>query len=549
MRFVDKFRDTHIGTALMMMVSAPLLEAAYAGFTSDPKAPDHGVIGDNQSQNPDPARRVFASPIASATRSRDCAMQCGECFLGRRIFVAQQTEYGNHRTHVDYLPDAKRTSGMRSHRAVVNARRYWRAIRRAQSPRRMGHRKILRTTGVAAQSATMRITGIAALMCALVGVAVAQPHQSPALVDIAAENQIKQDQLPSNAARWLQLPNAIEYSRLREQLAIAQSAFNRADCPQATEAAIAAVTSAASLQALGSLGGNKLLTVGLRIALRCADKSGDSLQAFAWARLLTIFAPTSDPDAELLARYPSADTTTTTPLLIPISAVAATGISTVSIDNDTPIRLPATLVIASGLHLVTVTNQQHAVSQLLNINKEATITINLPVDQPAFADSLQDAPATDILAKWRDEPVSAIRFPTAQEQQVLITALFTLTKSNQMIVFTGNQTAIWHRDQQGVAVLKHPWQERTAAQLVSLTEQPKRLPDKIPAKDRRAPASGVDLLLDSTVARRKPGAKAEDKTEWWVYATIAGAALIGGAALYAHDSMQDQQRITVRWQP
>ena len=71
--------------------------------------------------------------------------------------------------------------------------------------------------------------------------------------------------------------------------------------------------------------------------------------------------------------------------------------------------------------------------------------------------------------------------------------------------------------------------------------------DRIRSWNDHAPDPDRPLLVESPASRTARKDEAEKPTKWWVYAAIAGAAAIGGAIIYAHDSAGDRQHVELHY--
>ncbi len=62
-----------------------------------------------------------------------------------------------------------------------------------------------------------------------------------------------------------------------------------------------------------------------------------------------------------------------------------------------------------------------------------------------------------------------------------------------------------------------------------------------------APDPDRPLLVEPSGARGARTDQADKPTKWWVYAAIAGAAVIGAGVIYANDSASDRQRVELHY--
>ena len=75
--------------------------------------------------------------------------------------------------------------------------------------------------------------------------------------------------------------------------------------------------------------------------------------------------------------------------------------------------------------------------------------------------------------------------------------------------------------------------------------------DRIRTWNDHAPDPDRPLLVDTNEKTNEANRARKDEgdkpTKWWVYAAIAGAAAIGGAIIYVHDSASDRQRVELHY--
>lgn len=342
-----------------------------------------------------------------------------------------------------------------------------------------------------------------------------------------------------------------DLAELATALAQTQAAMASLQC--AAVAAPAARTAAlAAAAVVRGVGGGFELKTATRYQLRCADQNGHIDDAMYFAqrlrqvRALVGIAPGDDDiDRTLLARYPAIDAAIDNELIaVTITATAPNG-GAVDIWIDMQKRgvAPYHGFISHGRHsIIAATPSQAEATENMIDRRNPNITLTLPAVVAASAATAQ--PLSDevqtLLAQWRRSGLTAV------QQQRVVAAIAAASQAKRVLVFDGPASTIWHpvgTATDGAVAFAAVGRAtvRTTAELASLATRANGSQANV-----RAPASDQPLLLDSSFAART--GDRNEKTQWWVYASVLGAVAAGAAVVYFNDASNDRQRVEIRWQ-
>jgi hypothetical protein len=311
-------------------------------------------------------------------------------------------------------------------------------------------------------------------------------------------------------------------------LAEARTAYGALDCATARPAAERAIDVLAARQAAGKDDAGALRTAWAYVLL-CADHDGDPRAAqVAAARLRGLGVHRGDEagiSAATWDRFPEIDAATDRDI-VELTVQAPAG-AAIWIDHAAVGTAPLSVYVPAGQHVIAAAMPGTAVRGARRIDAgPRTGAIDVATDDR----SNPWAPLGAEVARWRraGEP------PTGAALGGLLGRLGV----RFAFVLTGDETArLWARS---------PGQR--VARAIDAAPMGEPLPlagkvsDRVAAWDGRAPDPDRPLLRDDGKDE-----KGGDHPRWWIYASIVGAVVAGGAVIYAQDTAQDRQRIEVEW--
>lgn len=334
-------------------------------------------------------------------------------------------------------------------------------------------------------------------------------------------------------------------------LELARSAFGALDCPGAVQAAETAIATLAARAASG-VEVTAQLTTAWSYLLLCRDRSGDFDGAMRAAQALRQLAPGAPasagpgaaiPDA-VWSKYPAVDVTANRD--IAALTIDADPGAVVMIDHRPAGTAPAQVFVPAGRHLVAAAQGSRRAALWIDVTTaRANVALRL------FE---QDAPLSRLaerVAAWKSQPPAGSQIATYLEN--LLTAAQgqpwnpSSARSPLLIILGPRGTQLWASDGPGL----EPTATEIAVEAAPAASPAERAAPVILALRARALLwrdRGLEpdqLLVESRdeVARQEqPRA-----TQWWVYAAIAGAVVVGGAVIVANELSEDTQRVELRF--
>lgn len=314
----------------------------------------------------------------------------------------------------------------------------------------------------------------------------------------------------------------------RKALADAERGFGALDCARAVREAEAAVLELAAAQAAGAAVGGELQQAYV-YQLLCADQGGDSGAAqYAARQLRALGAPEPPPGvtAAVWNKVPALDATVgLTRWQVDID-VAGGGGGTVWIDHAAAGSAPLAAQLAEGRHLVAVARGGAAAAvAVVAARGGAKAAVTLPAE-PA--------------GTWRaiETRVRAWRSGAAKSSPAALGALLASARLRYAVVINGRlQLEVWQRAR-GPAV--HLGNAADAIEIGALVQDAER--------ERLQPGIDPDvpLLRESPEERAAAGrSEGPSRQEWWVYAALVGAVVIGAGIVAANELGDDTQRIEI----
>ena len=321
----------------------------------------------------------------------------------------------------------------------------------------------------------------------------------------------------------------LDATRVSTALADARTAFGALDCTKASAAADRAIDDLAARQAAGLDDGQALKSAYAYVVL-CADRAGELDTALRAAGRLRALGVTSGDDvgisAATWARLPEIDVTGGE--IVAVTVEADQPDAAVWVDHAAVGTAPVTVYLAAGEHVIAAgKGGSRAATRIAVAGNKQAVSLAL-VDQHG-----KWSEVAGLIHAWRDK----VSPPT----NAGLTAVMAAAKVRFAIVLAGARTAeVW-----GKAARDPVAKKLDTGALESPMELGAIITDRVAAWDGRAPEG--ELLTETADERAAlyGGSRRETKAKWYVYASIAGAVLIGGLVIYANDAATDRQRITI----
>jgi len=306
----------------------------------------------------------------------------------------------------------------------------------------------------------------------------------------------------------------------------AEHSFGRLDCKGAVKAARTAIGLAAQRQAAGLPVPE--LTHAWAYVLLCADKNGDANAATLAATRLRALGGSTDIDATLMARYPDIDALSNR-VLIDVDVAPEVPGATIYVDFQ-----PAAgthLVLPAGEHVIAAasgTRRGHVAGSAVPSQKQ--VAIPMP-DQAGSYGALAAR-----VASWRGT------LPPPPELAAVLKAVH----ARVALIRHGDTVEAWGHA--GLAEpVRHLGGDDGTRPIADADRLAQLVADRVTAWNEHAPDPDQPILVEDLHTRAEKKAKAEDRTQWWVYATIGGALLAGAIVIYAHDQASDTQRVELHY--
>lgn len=338
-------------------------------------------------------------------------------------------------------------------------------------------------------------------------------------------------------------------------LELARTSFGELDCPAATAAAESAIALLAARGAAG-IEVSAPLSTAWSYLLLCRDRSGDFDGAMRAAQALRTLSPAGAAragqvqaiDAALWSKYPEVDATANhevAELAISVDAGADPD-ATIWIDHRPAGTSPAKVLIPAGRHIVAAAKG----------SRRAAIWIDVVSTRPAsVAIRLfdQDAPlarVSDRVAAWKTQP------PGGQQVAGYLENLLTAAQGrpwnpsshrSPLLVIVGasgdpKRAQLWASDGPGLppTATEVAFDPAAPAPLVTAVQQRTTV-----WQDRSADPD--NLMVEERTEKLQLEEPSSGKKQWWVYAALAGALVVGGAVILVNEFSDDTQRVELRW--
>lgn len=330
---------------------------------------------------------------------------------------------------------------------------------------------------------------------------------------------------------------------LRESLAAldqTRQAFGALDCA----ATIAAAERALAILAARAAAGVEVtaeLSSAWSYLLLCRDRSADFDGAMRAAQAMRALAAPGDPmaalDAALWTKYPAVDVTANRD--IAKLAITAEPGAVVMIDHQRVGASPVTAFVPVGRHLIAAALASRRTSQWIDV-AASTGDVSLRLVE-------QDAPLSRVserVASWRELPVTGPQ-AAAFLEDLLVAAQGQPwnpgSARSPLLVVVGiagdpRRIQVWASN--------GPAQLPTATEIALDLDAPQPLIAALGQRDAAWTDRAPDVVL-VTDKRTKPVSSVQ-RQQWWVYAALAGAAMIGGAIVIANETSNNLQRVELR---
>jgi hypothetical protein len=257
----------------------------------------------------------------------------------------------------------------------------------------------------------------------------------------------------------------------------------------------------------------------------CALAAGDESAAFGRAKSLRRLGQIDAPDGVSAAdwsRFPELD------------AEGNVGVAEVAIDSKYPGSIiwvdfvkvgPAKVAVylERGPHVIAASGGPAVASKI--------------VDVSGWSQAELLAPAAS--GRWiaADVVVDRLRSGGRSADAMAVTEVLAITGAAYLVLLLdGGISEVWARDDSGAEFLARRRSDTQAIELIARAARPARAPD--PERE---------LLRESDLERRVREANKADrqKTKWWVYAAVIGAAIAGAGIIIVGDSGDDRQRFEI----
>ncbi len=309
---------------------------------------------------------------------------------------------------------------------------------------------------------------------------------------------------------------------LVKALADAQQGFGALDCKAATKSARDALSILAARQA-GGIAIPELPKAWAYILL-CADRTGDTAQATRAATQLRVAGGSPDVSPALLAKYPDIDVTL--------------GVEPLAVDVDTEVpgaqifvdfqpvgTAPLRLSLAPGDHVIAAASGSRRGSLVgTPVKAQPKLTVAMP-EQAGRWSSLAAR-----IAGWHGE------LPPPDE----INAVLVETRMRTALVRRGDAIEVWGHAGLGEPVRRLDDTPRTLAQAADAA---RLIADRVASWSDHAPDPDRPLLVED---RAGDDAKREH-TQWWVYAAVGAALVVGAIVVGVHHYESDTQTVELHY--
>jgi hypothetical protein len=258
----------------------------------------------------------------------------------------------------------------------------------------------------------------------------------------------------------------------------------------------------------------------LTLTLSCAHQAGKTSVAFATAHRLRQLSDGSITAsvADLLAQYPTVDATNEPLITITVAAPANVELFV----DYLPAASSGVLHLTPGPHVVAARSGQSAAAVHILAATATTIALQ-PLPQTYRTDGVANA-----IASWHHLGYS--------EREAVVAKVAIRAGADAVLVFHNRASVLWRRAALGRWATFGDNKVRTAPELRSLLVPLTATPTPNQFGFRRDPKS----------SQPSKAGKGADRTPWWVWASVGGAAAMLGGVVWA-TAGSDDTAVTVRW--
>ncbi|HTR52829.1 MAG TPA: hypothetical protein VMJ10_19075 [Kofleriaceae bacterium] len=311
---------------------------------------------------------------------------------------------------------------------------------------------------------------------------------------------------------------------LAVDLAEAQHAFGELKCSDAIAKAEQAVPLLATRQAAGIVVPE--LPRVLAYEVLCADRTGDTDRAMLAASRLRAVGGSPDVPAAVLDKYPDVDIVAGRDT-VEIDVTASEPGAALWVDFAPVGTAPQHLVLSAGEHVIAAaagTKRGYIAGTATRKQKQVAIEL-------ADMAGKWSAIATRV-AGWHGVP------PAGELDAVLVAV-----NARVALVRQGDRVEVWGHAGKNEPLVRLGGTDGVRS-LAEADRAAALVADRVQSWDEHAPDPDRPLLTESTMPR---AADMDQPTQWWVYASIAGAVLAGAAVIYIHDTQNNQQQIVLHY--
>lgn len=311
---------------------------------------------------------------------------------------------------------------------------------------------------------------------------------------------------------------------LAAALATAKRAFGDLACGEVKPAANKAIGIAAARQAAGLPVPE--LTRAWTYLLLCADRENQLDAALTAATRLRDLGGSADVPAGVWAKYPAVDVVANVDL-IGIDITTEVPGAAIWVDFRQVGASPLHIAVPAGEHVIAAaagSKRGWAAGTAVRTQKALTIPMT---ESPGPASELARR-----ISGWRGAP--------APDELAWVLGK---VHARVAVIRRGDTIEAWGRVGQSEA--PHRLGDTSAAPVADVDRVLAVVAERVRGWDDHAPDPDQPLLTEDTSTRFDPRRRptSDRPTKWWVYAAIAGAAVIGGAIVIANDSGTDRQRV------
>lgn len=309
---------------------------------------------------------------------------------------------------------------------------------------------------------------------------------------------------------------------LATAIATAQVSFGKLDCKASVEASTLAIGLAAQRQAAGLP--TPELAAALTYVLLCADRGGDFDAAMRAAAHLRTVGGSADVPVDVWKKYPELDTIVDREL-VPLEITADTVNAEIWIDFSRVGPAPVTVMLPAGEHVIAAaagTRRGWAAGTAVATQGKLAI------------------PTTEQAGTWAELAKRISGWKGAVPSPQELGWVMAKVRARVAIVRRGDTIEAFGR----IGLAEAPHRLGDGGDGVGTLSDSKRIAalvvDRVQTWNDRAPDPDKPLLRED---RGKDGKRRDIPTKWWVYASILGAIVVGGAIIYATDAGSDRQRV------